>query len=306
MYKVLLVLILKMTRKYLYKRCVDVKYWEEYLNRKLTVDEKLMLKDVQIERTENIKLELIHNLAIQNGLYVGHLTDMDGNCLFESLKYIGLYDDADDLRKGIAFLLLLLENVDMEKEFNCKNILHSSPKTAFELTNEVKYVHCAKTSMLYKYTYQTMCHDLYGDHSWNRLNMEVILRIIAIVFNLGFRIFHTTNYISEIIPESDKEVTIINLGLMGEFHYVPLFPIPNNLETPPKCAKFRSSLKAFHLWARLMARNLERYIDSDTEDAEIVDRIQQQTIESVINNQTFNNIDIDCNNIDSHNMIIFN
>jgi hypothetical protein len=284
-----------MPREYLYQRCTNIKYWKDYLDRDLTTGEIILLKDVHIERKENMKLQAIHNLAIKDGLYIGHLTDMDGNCLFESLKYIGVYDNADDLRKGIAFLLLLLENVDMEKEFNCKNILYATPKITFECTNEIKYVHCKQTNMLYKYTYQTMCHDLYGDCSWNRLNTEVILRIIAIVFNFGFRIYHTTDYISEIIPESTENPTIINLGLMGEFHYIPLINIPDNADIP-ECPKFRNSFKEFHYWARRMAIKTGRYIDSDNSDerayptapVKIVNKIQ--TVVPV-----FSNIEIDKN-----------
>ena len=290
-----------MPREYLYKRCVSIKYWKEYLNRDLTLEERIIIKDVYIEKKENIKLESIHNLAIKNGLYIGHLTDMDGNCLFESLKYIGIHDNADDLRKGIAFLLLLLENMDMEKEFNCKNVLHSSPKTAFELTNDIKYVHCKKTNMLYQYTYQTMCNDLYGNSSWNRLNTEVILRVIAIVFNFGFRIFHTTDYISEIIPESVKEPTIINLGLMGEFHYVPLFPVLDSMESQPKCPKFRSSFKAFHSWARRMAESLGRYID-DEEDTPVID---DQHKRERLPNLEFGNIEINHEHLTPENMLFF-
>ena len=255
-----------MPREYLYRRCINIKYWQNYLDRNLTTREIILIKDVGIEIKENAKLGVIHNMAVKNGLYIEHLTDMDGNCLFESLKYIGIFDDADDLRKGVAFLLLLLENVDMEKEFKCKNILHTTPKIAFECTNDIKYVHCKQHNMLYQYTYQTMCNDLYGDSSWNRLNTEVVLRILAIVFNLGFRIYHTTDYISEIIPESSENPTIVNLGLMGEFHYIPLVPIPGNLDDIPECPKFRNSFKAFHYWARKMAVQTGRYIDDESDN----------------------------------------
>lgn len=257
-----------MPKEYLYERRSSLSYWRKYLERDLNIEEKLILKDIKIEKKENEKLKKIHEVAIQNGLYINHLTMMDGNCLFESLKYIGVHDSAVELRKGIAFLLSALEHVDLEAEFECSGVLHSSPHTAFNLTNEVSYVHCSKTDKLYRYTYQTMCRDLYGDSTWNRLNTEVVLRILAIVFNYEFRIIHTTGHISTIKPQSKYPTTVINLGLMGEFHYVPVVPIPPEMKETPECPKFRESVKAFHRWARSMAFSLGRYIDDGVDEGD--------------------------------------
>ena len=199
---------------------------------------------------------------MDNGLYIPELTSMSGNCLFESFMHIGLCDNPNEMRKSMAYVLSGLEHVELGNEFGRMGVLESTPEFAFEKSNDIKYVKCRK-NILYKYSYQTMCRDMYGDRSWDRLHTEVILRVMAIVFNYGFRIFHDNGWINEIIPDSIEQPTIIHLGLMGEFHYVPIVPLPSDMTNLPKCPKFKDSAKSFHLWAKGMAFSLGKYIEDE-------------------------------------------
>lgn len=242
-----------------YKSTLSEEYWSKYLERDLLFKEKLILYDAKLEIRENKKLKKIHNNAKKKGLYIKELTEMNGNCLFESLCIIGLCDDIDTLKKATAVIAAIVEDVDLETElgldlskvFKIDGLSGMTPRKFFNLTNDIPYVYCRTRDMLYMYTYQTMCRDIYNCKCWYRINTELILRILAIVLQIRFRIFHTTDYISE-ISHPEPNFTF-NLGLMGEFHYVPLayHECENDINKP--CPKYKNSKRFFHKWASKMS-----------------------------------------------------
>ena len=300
-----------------YKNTCNKSYWSNFLGRRLTIDEKFILDDVITEKIQNDKLLNLSKHASKFGLYVNELTEMYGNCLFESLKYVGFYDDETELRRGIALLMLMVADVNLHEMFECSEILGSTPREIFNLTNEIEYVYCKKAEKLYKYTYETMCKDIYGKYSWNRLHTELILRVMACVFNLEFKIFHNAktpenpNYITILKPTSSIPIfKTINLGLIGEFHYVPLV----EMETPDKILKYRCSSNTFHKWARKMADEKERKDEDmlmkwerEWEKKEIEDGPEYNKKKSSnihFFEKTFSNMDISENDI--KNLMCFN
>tara|TARA_B110000908_G_C10081857_1_gene369937 strand:+ start:553 stop:807 length:255 start_codon:yes stop_codon:yes gene_type:complete len=75
----------------------------------------------------------IHNLAIKDNLYVSQLTDMEGDCLFESLEYVGFCDDRHMMRKSVADIFMMFGDLNIIPNYN------ESLKTVFSYVNEIPY-----------------------------------------------------------------------------------------------------------------------------------------------------------------------
>jgi hypothetical protein len=246
--------------KYLYKRTVDPVYWQKYLSRKLTTEEKFILSDSKSEQKINNEIKEIYARAQQDGLYIPVLTDMKGNCLFESLQILGLFEDFNLFRSGLAQILLILKNVP---DF-LPNI-HEPLGEMFPNFNEVEFVKCGKTKKLYKYNYDAMCVDLAKDTNWTRLNTEMILRIICVLLNINVVIYHFKNKnapddlnpITRNLNLNPNEDTLtFHLGQTDdEFHYFPL-KREENLESRHPCVVYNVKLTEYHAWARSMASSL--------------------------------------------------
>lgn len=244
--------------KYRYKSTLSVKYWHWFLERKLTQKEHFYLYDAKIEKQDNVMLRKIYSKAMEENLYISELTSMDGNCLFESLVHTGFHEDPDTLRQTTALLMTTFADVDLEKEFGDTEIIHSSPREIFGLMNEVDFVYCRKQEKLYKYTYDTMCRDIYGERNWNRVPTELILRVLAITTRTRIRIFHCNGHITDINPKNAK--TTINLGLMGECHYVPLVSTKHAVDNDDiKCPQFNDARRQFHRWAQKMCLEMGEF-----------------------------------------------
>jgi hypothetical protein len=239
---------------YNYQNNVDVNYWQHYLNRKLTDDEKYILDSTLNEANINKSLENIYCFGQTLNLHIPILTNLDGNCIFECLKYFGICDDIDLFRKELAILMLLYRN---EKYFIPNQEL--TLEELFEIRNEIPYVYCTKKQKVYKYNYDAMCIDIATSHAWTRIDTESILTFVSIIFNLKILIVHDNEniYITEICTSSDKDTKTIHLGLIREIHYVPLDYMDSN-KTDYVCLKYKNNLKKFHKWARKMAYSLGR------------------------------------------------
>jgi hypothetical protein len=245
--------------KYLYKRTVDPAYWQKYLARKLTTEEKFTLSGAKGEQNINNEIKAIYTRAQEDGLYIPALTDKSGNCLFESLQILGLFEDFNLFRSGLAQILLILKNVP-----DFLPNMHESLGVMFPTFNEVEFVRCGKTKKLYRYNYDAMCVDLSKDTNWTRLSTEMILRIICVLLNINIIIYHYNGPLSD-----DKFHVTNNLNLnpnedtltfylgqtTGEFHYIPL-KREENLEDRHPCISYNSNLVEFHSWARSMASSL--------------------------------------------------
>lgn len=236
---------------YNYKPTVNEQYWEKFLERELEQEEILLLKNTESEKKMNDKIFHIFKIAKEHDLYIPELTNMHGNCLFESFQYHDLCEDIDDFRCGIAFLMILFKDI--------KGILPGfSDQSLEELSKNFmvqdSIVFCKKKRRAYKYNFVAMCVDLATNTSWTRINTNLILVFISAILNIKIQIIHNTNsgYIST-IGEGNNFDKIIYLGLIDEVHYFPLAKKTHLDDTEEICPKYAESLKLFHQWAKGVA-----------------------------------------------------
>jgi hypothetical protein len=202
-----------------YPKTLKKQLWESYLQRFLEQDEAFIIDDLRNEKYFNKKLEDLHIIAAKKGLYVPMLTNLHGNCLFESLEHYGICSSKNDMRQGLAYLLSIFKNH--------KGLFKDprSPKEIFADINEIENVLCKDVNRAYKYTYDIMCEDLASNFSWTRLPTQLILMFMSKLFNISIDIIsNTTDYVHEINEndDSDKPFKVV-LGHIGETHYVPIF-----------------------------------------------------------------------------------
>jgi len=247
--------------QYHYRSNISAQYWENYLDRPLTKHEYFILRHAKDEQIFNNRIKNLHMIANSKGLYIPLLTNMHGNCIFESLRYYNLCDNIDDMRIGIALLMTMFKNK--------KNFFSDRTDSLSELFlfNDIEFVFCQKKKQLFKYNFDTMCVDLATDSSWTRLNTQLIFMVMSQLLNLKFVILNDSheNYSTEIcIAENDQTQTIY-LGQIGELHYVPL---EEKMHENHECPKYDDSLNDFHMWARSIAVSLGRvtYEESDKEN----------------------------------------
>lgn len=194
----------------------NIKKWEIYLQRKLTLIEKKLLKKAQCEMSINNNImNLVVNLK-NDKLYIPKLSISDGNCLYESLNYHLKEKNLLDIRKSVANFMKLFKNQ--------KNIFSNNEYSLNELflfQNEIQYVLNNKDNKIYNYNFDIMCIDLECDGSWERLPIELILMCISYLYDVKITICHDNGYMHHII-NSDTIEKEIYIGLLGEFHYIPL------------------------------------------------------------------------------------
>lgn len=250
---------------YMYKRTVDPVYWQNYMSRKLTNAEKFLLASVKQEQNLNKNIEKIYQRAKLDGLYIPELTPLDGNCLFESFRILGLCENSKIFRAGLAQLLLILKNIP--------NFLPGFEEPLGELFvnfNEIERVKCSKTGRIYKYDYDAMCVDLSKDTNWTRLNTELIMRIMCVLLNINIRIYNQNGHITNVNENPNENTVNICLGQIGArqkeeetsktqsdsgFHFVPLKQAEEGKDFP-KCVTYIDCLTEYHEWARTIARSL--------------------------------------------------
>lgn len=234
--------------KYNYKNIIKIKYWEHYLGRKLEKEEFLILKQTESENRMNEKILDIYELAKLNGLYVPQLTNMHGNCIFESLQYHGICDDIDEFRCGLAFMMIMFK----DKKGFLPSFKNETMEEIFNQFSEESVVFCRKKRRLYKYNFVAMCIDLATNSSWTRINTNLILLALSVILNLKIIILHNNGHLSTIEIEGNKVSKTIYIGLIDEIHYFPLAE-RNGHVIENVCPKYVDSLKLFHQWAQGMA-----------------------------------------------------
>lgn len=193
-----------------------IEKWEKYLNRKLTNKEKILLRNTECEMDIN---KDIMNLAINlknDKLYIPCLSISDGNCLYESLNYHLKENNLLDIRINISNFMKLFKNY--------KNLFINQDLTLndmFTFQNEIPYLLDKTTDILYDYTYDVMCSDLQCDGSWHRLPVELILMCVSYLYDIKIIICHDNGFMHDICT-SENINNNIYIGLLGEFHYIPL------------------------------------------------------------------------------------
>jgi hypothetical protein len=194
----------------------NIKKWESYLDRKLTQKEKYLLINASNEIDLNkMIMDLALNLKNQD-LYIPQLTFSDGNCLYESITYHIKDISIKELRKTLSNFMIIYKNY--------KNLFPNQELTLnemFLMQNEIEYIYDKKTNNVYNYNYDTMCADLACDCSWQRLPVQIILMCISYIFDVKITICHDNGYTHD-ISTSDEINKTIYIGLLGEFHYIPL------------------------------------------------------------------------------------
>jgi hypothetical protein len=241
-----------------YPKTSDIDTWESFLNRELTMEEKLYLMDVVIEKSLNKDLySLQENLKNDSSLYIPKLTSNVGNCLFESLEILG-YGDSEQIRKNVTAVMTLCA-----KDDSFFPNIYQSLHNIFTNSNDIATVLDKDEEKCYKYNYDMMLIDLYSKHSWSRLPTELILMVISKIYKIQILIYHNnTIYISKINVWGDIPITTVRLGQFNEEHYVPITQItnitPNDLVN--KKIKYVKAKNRFHKWARELVININESI----------------------------------------------
>jgi len=228
----------KINQKQNWKKFVqDVNdYSLEGRNKKLTKEEDELLYDHYNEKNTNACLKILHYNCQLNNLYVPKLSEMVGNCLFESLIYHGIGNSVDDLRKGLAFLMYIYRDY---KDF-LPNGLTLKEMFEFQAScDDIQYVsNNDKNRMYYEYTYDVMCQDLASNYSWTNLPTNIILLMVSYLYKveiISVLDYETNNNgISPINFWSEKEdidmssIKKIYIGHLNNSHWVPITEIPEN------------------------------------------------------------------------------
>jgi len=239
-----------------YPKTSDIETWESFLNRELTMEEKLYLMDVIIEKGLNKELYgLQENLKKDGSLYIPKLTSNVGNCLFESLEILG-YGDAEQIRKNVTTVMTLCAKDDSFFPY-----IHQSLRNIFSNSNDIATVLDKDENKSYKYNYDMMLVDLYSKHSWSRLPTELILMVISRIYKIQILIYHNnTAYVSNVNVWQQCDYispTIIRLGQLNEEHYVPITEITTtSSDLVNKKIKYVKAKNRFHKWARELIINI--------------------------------------------------
>jgi hypothetical protein len=263
-------------RIYSYKPTTNRDYWQrklKHVHKRLTKKDISYLSSVRNEYFNNCSLQRIHEKALKNNLYIPCLTKLVGNCMFESLEHAGLCENHDEFRKAIAILFFTMGDCDIISTYT------EPLKEVFTFFNDIEYVYCYKTEKLYKYSYYTMCSDMYKNCSWSRLPTELILTVIATLFKVRIHIYNDTGNVIKIcdknlistIPLDDDNANIY-LALIGENHYVPLTRIPDGTDINSlECPKYLDNSKLFHKWAKTKADIAGLYSDVFLTESDLSD-----------------------------------
>ena len=237
-----------------YPKSTNIKKWEQYLDRKLDITEKRLLNNASQEVQLNKCIyNLIKNVKNKN-LYIPTLSVSDGNCLYDSICY-KLKDNKPlkliptDIRNLVSNFMKLYKKYPGVFSSHNMNLTDMTLEDMFMCQNDIDYIYDKNTNKLYKYTYDVMCADLACDNSWQRLPVELILMCISFLYDVKIVICHDNGYMHEIIT-SENITDTIYLGLLGEFHYIPL-EIKKDTDEPDiidYIKIYNNYMDTFHAW----------------------------------------------------------
>ena len=220
-----------------FPKTINQKIWNEYLGRQLSQHERYLLEDYRAEKYMNNMMKDLYVQCKNKKLFVPMLTNLDGNCMFESLVYHGVTSSVMEIRRILSLIMYLyknykgfLPNIDMtlEEIFNMANEIECVVRRT-KVNNEV-------VKDYYKYTYNVMCQDLSNNHSWSRLPTQLILMVLSYIYKLEFIVVGSNS-------EYENKVNVyenptfntkkIYLGHLGESHYVPLDILTDDYDLDP-------------------------------------------------------------------------
>lgn len=226
-----------------FPKTVKQSEWIKFLGRSLTRREKFLIQDLKSEHRMNERMQKLYQNCNGKNMYVPVLTNLIGDCMFESLVYHKIGYDVETLRKGLAHLLYIFQDYD-----NLFPTNDMALKKLFELFNEVEYV-CRtdvqkymgkvyRTQKFYKYTYDVVCQDISGKYSWSKLPTQMILMFVSYLYKVNIIIVSDeTDYEINVNIYEDMEnpppLRNIYLGHLGELHYVPIDVLKDDEEIDP-------------------------------------------------------------------------
>jgi hypothetical protein len=244
----------------------DFDLWESFLSRSLEKEERKIFHNYLLENDTNLQIKSLHYNLILNGPYsIPKLTKNNGNCLFESLSHLG-YGTPSEIRKNIAALLLLVKNNNYFFPG-----LNTCPEELFINCNDVDVVKDGHTGKVYEYDYNVMILDLYTNHSWSRLPMELILMTVSRIYEVHIKIFsNKSEYINVVSVwnsnnEDKSEINTVYLGHLNEEHYVPVIKLDNEISSNSLIMdefynfypKYISAKNEYHKWRKEIVLKLE-------------------------------------------------
>jgi hypothetical protein len=251
---------------------VNIKVWENYLHRMLNEKEVDILLNAKCENSMNKRLKTLWGNALSKELHIPILTELDGNCLFNSLIYHGIGNSVESLRNMVSYMLYnfrhnkeLLYGTDLNESFMLEVTLGMSHPDTFE----PPYVKSKVTKKLHKYEYDHMCQAVTMDGCWSIVPANMVMILISRLFNIEFRILstksndqeqYTTFSAYDSLPEEERPpLRTIYLGHIHENHYVPLDHIVTCLDQDllDKCPQYVDDKLRFIRWAKLMEKRLK-------------------------------------------------
>lgn len=240
-------------------RTLNENKWIQYLGRLLTKEESSLLERCKSEMYMNKLLSGLYSQASKKSLCVGALTEADGNCLFHSLVFHKLGNNATDLRRYISVLMFVFQ-----KKENLFPNMKESLEELFNNINEIETV-ARNDGLECKYTYEVMCKDLSNEYTWSRLPTELIITLISFIFRVEIIIITNMNdYEQKINAYQGSDIgylETIYLGLVDEFHYVPLIKITNPEDY--KQLYYREAQLRFQMWTETVRYQRVLYETAD-------------------------------------------
>jgi hypothetical protein len=211
---------------------MDVDEDKNYIEREYDVITDKIKKKIEsgnkLRTTVNKALITLTVTSLQHNYIVGKLTPLDGNCIFESMCYLGYGSTAEILRNAIS--LLMYEFRDFKGFFKIHS--ESTPKELYNMYSDtVSCVIDDINNKLLKYTYEVMCRDLSMSSSWTRIPANLLFLVLSNIFDVEIIIYdEERDTISNIKAEEKEYKNAVRLGYVASCHYVPLIKKPEKEE----------------------------------------------------------------------------
>ncbi len=242
-----------------FPKTVEIYAWMQYLGRKLSRKEFTIIHGVIQERDFNGRMKELYEICEKKRLYIPELSNLKGDCLFESLNYHGIGNDVEDLRNSLATIMYLYKDH--------KNFFPSQETTLQELfnaMNDIKYVvkrDYENGPKFYKYSYNIMCQDVATCQSWDLLPTQLILMVISLIYKIEVCVINnssewvnTINVFEECDQDLKKGVLRVYVGHLSESHYLPVDTLDDDEVIDP--IYYNVARNRFIRWGRAIEKKI--------------------------------------------------
>jgi hypothetical protein len=176
--------------------------WREKVGRNLTKKEYEIIKDSRCEYRMNMKINEVQMRLNKIGFKISDLTDLEGNCMYESIGF-NVHEDIEVIKKKVSSSM---------KKWRNEPAIKGNDLVLEELCmiyNEIEFVKV--NGKREKYTFDLMVLDLLQDNGWQRMPTEILLHIISKIYNKKIIIFRneggSINVIDNIFIEPESTAT---------------------------------------------------------------------------------------------------